>query len=127
MPRALAVRRAEEHRPVAAAIRDKALLEHVRVVEARMQQRDALADRRRRGLLSGDELLEQPVDVVDLSAAVREVGHVAQDPSLGLRLNGEVDGLGAEEVGHAPVRLVDAAALVGHRPVLRGELALVRG
>ena len=96
-------------------------------MEARVEERHALADRGRCGLFARDKLLEERVGVVHLSAAVGEVGHVAENPGLRLGGDGEVDGRGAEEPGDAPVGDVGAAVLVHHHPVALGERALPGG
>ena len=91
-----------------------------------MQERHSLSDRGRCRRLARLKLLEEPVRIVHLAATVGEVRHVAQDARLRLRLHGEVDRLGVEEVGDAPARPVRTAVLVHHHAVLLPEALLVR-
>ena len=69
VPRRLAVRRAEEDRTDAPSVGDEALLEEIGVVEARMQERHALADCRRCRVFAVLQFLEEALLVVDLPAA----------------------------------------------------------
>ena len=104
--RALPVGRAKEYRPFAAPVGDERLLEHIRVVEARMQKRRTLTNGRRRRFLACDEFLEKTVRIVDETSRVRDARHVAQYPRLRLARDIEHDPRRREKPPYTPVGTV---------------------
>ena len=87
----------EEHRLFRSRVRYEGILEHVRVVVARVEKRDPFAYRGGSGLLPGEKLPEKGLFVVDEAAPRGEVGHIADDAGLRLRREGKGDAVFAEE------------------------------